>query len=86
MSHFYEDVPGLGNVAISRHAQEKMDRHGITEAVLEDVLWKGYDRPDGNSTWREKSGVRLVIIRPEPFRGAMLVVTAFRIMGQARAR
>lgn len=86
MSHFYEDVPGLGNVAISRHAQEKMEHHGITEAVLEDVLWGGRDRPDGNSTWREKAGVRLVIVRPEPFRGAMLVVTAFRVMPQARVR
>lgn len=86
MGFFYEDAPGLGNVAISRHAQERMRAEGISDRVLVDVLWNGSDRPDGNATWREKSGVRLVIVRPDPFRGAMLVVTAFRIQGQAKVR
>ena len=29
MKHYYENVPGLGNVAVSRHAQSQMLEVGI---------------------------------------------------------
>jgi hypothetical protein len=36
--HFYRDVKGLGNVAVSRHAQANMDRQGISQELFERVL------------------------------------------------
>jgi len=33
--HFYGDVPKLGHVAVSRHAQRQMDEHGIPQAAFE---------------------------------------------------
>jgi hypothetical protein len=85
---YYPAVPGLGNVAVSRHAQEQAEVHGISEEIFQRVLQRGQDRPDGMGTvWREDSGVRLVIIqRPEPFRGAALVKTVYRVERQATAR
>lgn len=86
--YYFTEVPGLGNVAVSRHAQEQADKQGITEAVFWRVLQQGKDRPDGLGTvWREAVGIRLVILRrPEPFRGAMLVTTVYRVQGQATVR
>lgn len=86
MGHYWENVPVFGRVAFSRHAQDRLARDMVTETVIQDVLYHGEDRPDGQATWREKNGVRLVVIKPTPYRGAMLVVTGFRVMGQARVR
>ncbi len=36
--HFYRDVPKLGHVAVSRHAQRQMDEHGISQAAFECAL------------------------------------------------
>ena len=36
--HYYPDVPGLGNVAVSRHAQQRMDEHKISRDVFERAL------------------------------------------------
>jgi hypothetical protein len=82
------DVPGLGNVAVSRHAQERMLQDGISETEFRDVLWHGATVPDGQDVvWREKGGVRIVMLRrPTPFRGAMLATTACRVQAAARAR
>ena len=33
MDHYFPDVPGLGNVALSRHAQERLVSDGISEAT-----------------------------------------------------
>lgn len=57
-----------------------MDEHVV------DTLVKGRDRPDGQATWREHKGIRLVIIRPTPWQGAWLVKTMFRVKRQARLR
>ena len=86
--HFYEDVPRLGHVAVSRHAQERLDEESVSVEAFEDALMKGKDVPDGSDVvWREKNGLRLVILlRPEPFRGARLVKTAFWIRPQERVR
>jgi len=87
MQHFYEDVPGLGNVAVSRHAQERALEQSISDRVFEDVLLTGKDTPEGlGVVWREKRGLRLVILlKPEPFRGAKLVKTVYWVKAQGRA-
>jgi hypothetical protein len=87
MEHYFPNVPGLGNVAVSRHAQERMTQDGISEADFTDVLRHGDTIPDGHDVvWREKGGVRIVILRrPTPFRGAMLATTVYRIQAAARA-
>lgn len=86
MRHYYEDVPVFGRVAFSRHALARLESDVVSETVISDVLYNGVDRPDGQAVWREKNGVRLVVIRPTPYRGAMLVVTGFRVEVQARVR
>jgi hypothetical protein len=82
---YYENVPGIGNVAVSRHAQERAQSEGITEHDFAQTLEKGRTVPDGQAAiWRELNGVRIVIVlRPEPFRGATLATTVFRVQRQA---
>ncbi len=86
-AHYYENVPTLGNVAVSRHALDRIAAQGIGKAAFEEALFTGEMTPEGDAiTWREKNGVRLVIInKPEPFRGAKLVKTVFKIKPQGRA-
>ena len=87
--HFYRGVTGLGHVAVSRHAQDKMDREGISQDLFERVLLnplKPDVQEDLDTIWRERENVRLVIINPTPATGAKLVKTVFRIKPQARAR
>lgn len=88
MKHYWHDVPGLGNVAVSRHAQEKMLEQGVDETRFADCLHKGTDTPDGlEAVWREKNGLRLVILlQPKPFRGAKLVKTAYLVKAQEKAK
>jgi hypothetical protein len=88
MEHYFPNVPGLGNVAVSRHAQDRLREDGIPESAFQDALINGDTIPDGHDViWREKHGIRVVILRkPEPFAGAMLVKTVYRIEGAARAR
>jgi hypothetical protein len=88
MDHYFPDVPGLGNVAVSRHAQERMATDHISEQAFLDALLNGDEVPDGPEVlWRQKEGIRVVILpRPTPFRGAMLVKTVYRIGAQAHAR
>lgn len=87
MKYYYEDVPRLGNIALSRHAQDRAADQSIGDEVVEEVLMNGKDTPDGMDTiWREHNGVRLVIITPTPFRGAKLVKTIYRVQGQAAAK
>src|SRR6187200_2142571 len=87
MKHYYPDVPGIGNVAVSRHAQDRLAGDGISEREFEAVLLRGDSVPEGQDIlWRQKDGIRLVILlKPEPFRGATLVKTAYRIEPQAKA-
>ena len=88
MEHYFADVPGVGNVAVSRHAQERMVRDGISEEDFKDALLRGTTIPDGQEVvWREKDGVRVVILRkPTPFKGATLATTVYRVKAAARAR
>jgi Domain of unknown function (DUF4258) len=87
VEHYFPDVPHLGNVAVSRHAQERMLDDGISEDTFTRALVHGETIPDGQDVvWREKDGVRIVILRsPTPFKGAMLVTTVYRMQGPARA-
>ncbi len=73
-------MPGLGNVAVSRHAQAQIVAHFITPELFERVLLEGKDMPEGPGIiWRELLGVRIIILtNPQPFRGAKLVKTVFR--------
>ena len=87
-THYYTEVPDLGNVAVSRHAQERMDEMKIPEGTFVNTLYnsKSFEEQPG-ILWREGFGIRIVILeRPEPFRGAMLVKTVFRIQEQMKAR
>ena len=87
VEHYFSDVPGLGNVAISRHAQTRMIEDSISEHEFVDVLFNGDTIPDGQEVvWRQKGGVRVVILRrPTPFSGAMLATTMYRVGPAARA-
>ncbi len=86
MEHYFPNVPGLGNVALSRHAQDRMAEDGISQHELKEALLHGMTTPDGQDVvWREKDGVRVVILRkPTPFRGAMLATTIYRIKAAAK--
>jgi hypothetical protein len=87
MKHYYENVPRLGNVVLSRHAQANAESLGISEKMVEEVLLKGRDIPDGMDTvWRERSNIRLVIVYPEPYTGARLVATIYKIRRRESAK
>jgi hypothetical protein len=89
-TYYYTNVKGLGNVAVSRHAQDQADLHEISQELFDRVLLMP-NKPDvlegTEIIWREREGVRIVILtNPRPFRGAKLVKTVFRVQGQAQAR
>jgi len=90
MNHFYRNVTGLGNVAVSRHAQERMEADGISQQAFDRVLFTPVnpDIPDGTDVvWRERDGLRIVILtNPTPDRGAKLIKTVYRVEKQAGAR
>jgi hypothetical protein len=90
MQHYYRNISGIGNVAVSRHAQDKAAEHGISEEMFRHALTKpdGPDIPDGaNVIFRDRGVVRLVIIlKPTPFRGASLVKTVIRKQPQEAAK
>ena len=90
MNHFYRNIEGLGNVALSRHAQRKAEEEGFNDAMVSDALNSptAPDIPDGkNIVFRDRGRLRLVInLRPEPWSGACLVTTIIRIKPQESAR
>jgi hypothetical protein len=65
-----------------------MVQDGISENELKEVLLHGATTPDGQEVvWREKDGVRVVILRkPAPFKGAMLATTIYRVTAAAKAK
>jgi hypothetical protein len=81
MRHYFPSVPGIGNVAVSRHAQERMIRDNISEVDFINVLLKSASTPTKNSVViRESDRIRIVIeLKPEPFSGAALVLTTYRV-------
>lgn len=89
MKHFCRNVPGLGHVAVSRHAQAQKEAAGISQEQFDRALLKPV-RPDvfegQDILWRERDALRIVILaNPQPFRGAKLVKTVFRVQEQARS-
>jgi len=82
---YYTKVPRLGNVAVSRHAQERMESWGVTQGQFERVLRQGSDIPDGFDTiWRAFGGIRaIILLNPTPYVGAKLVKTVYRIQAAA---
>ena len=88
MNHFYRDVAGLGNVAVSRHAQSRAEEEGISQEAFDRVLLSPIapDVPDGlDVVWRERDGIRLVILtNPTPDLGAKLIKTVYRVQAQAK--
>jgi hypothetical protein len=64
-----------------------MVQDGISENELKEVLLRGATTPDGQEVvWREKDGVRVVILRkPTPFKGTMLATTIYRVNAAAKA-
>jgi hypothetical protein len=87
MTHYFPNVPDLGNVAVSRHAQERMKEESISEDAFRTALYDGDTIQEGTDIlWREHNGVRVVVLRrPVPFKGAMLVKTVYRVGAAARA-
>jgi hypothetical protein len=89
-THFYRDVPNLGHVAVSRHAQKRMDDDGISQEAFERALLTPAkpDVKEGTDiVWRERDGIRIVILEyPTPPTCAKLVKIVFRIKAQERAR
>jgi Domain of unknown function (DUF4258) len=86
--YYYQAVPGLGNVAVSRHAQQRMDEHKISQAMFERALFTPTKEVEEGPEilWRERDNIRIVIVqRPKPFRGARLVKTVMKVGAQARA-
>jgi len=88
-THFYRDVKGLGNVAVSRHAQVQTEAAGITQETFDKALLDP-SRPDVpdelDILWRERDGLRIVILtNPSPNIGAKLVKTVYRVEKQASA-
>ena len=90
MAHFYRNVPKLGHVAVSRHAQRRMEEDHISQELFERALFtpvKPDIREGADILWRERDGIRIVILEnPTPPAGAKLVKTVYRIEAQTRAR
>ena len=88
MTYFYDDIPRLGNVVLTRHAQDKAHQEGITEEEIERALVNGQDTPDGmNIIWRQFRNLRLVIIlKPTPDLGSKVVKTLYRVKPNWAAR
>ena len=90
MTYFYRNVPKLGNVAVSRHAQKRMEEDQIPQEAFERVLLtpvKQDIRDGADILWRERDGIRIVILEnPVPPTGAKLVKTVYRIQAQAKAK
>jgi hypothetical protein len=61
VNHYYPNVPGLGNVAVSRHALARMEEWGVTQEQFTDVLHHPTKADVGEGpgiVWRERNGVR----------------------------
>ncbi len=82
MKHFYRDIPGIGNLALSR---DLITEEQVERALLHPTEADYHDGP--NHLVREGNGVRLIIVvRPTPFKGASLVKTMMRVQPQAKVK
>ncbi len=71
MTHFYRNVPKLGHVAVSRHAQKRMEEDNISQEAFERVLLAPVkpDVRDGTDIlWRQRDGIRIVILEKTQLR------------------
>lgn len=84
MRHEFGVAKGLGNVVMSKHALERAESQHISCELIEEVLARGIDVPDGFDTvWREWKNVRLVIAVPDELDADYVVKTAFHVKAQA---
>ena len=90
MNHFYRDVPGLGNVAVARHAQNRMAQEGVPPDAFERALLHPTkpDVADGMDVlWREREGLRIVILtNPTPNREVQSSLRRFTGSSSKRRR
>jgi len=88
MDIFAEEIPGVGDVELSRHAVNRVTADKIPENVFWEVLMRGeviHEGPD--IVWKTGKGIRIVILmRPSPYRGRALVKTAFKLKPSERVR
>jgi hypothetical protein len=82
MRSHYENVPGLGRVNVSNHAQQRMIDHNISEAEFQRALMEPIqpDVPDGHNIvrrWRNAVGL-VILLHPEPDLGIKLITTIYR--------
>ena len=86
--HLFNNVPNLGRVAVSYHAQERAFKDGISEEMFKDALYNGTRIPDGvDSLFIDKGMIRIVVVlRPKPFRGAKLAVSVFKKQPEKKTR
>jgi hypothetical protein len=84
MGHYYKNVPGLGSVAVSRHAQYNIRQQQIPESNFIKVLFESKSLEEGfEVVRREGFGIRIIILlNPTPFKGAKLVKSVFSIKPQ----
>ena len=90
MDIYMEEVPGVGDIEISRHAQDRIGPGPgqIPESVFWQVLTRGEEIREGaDIVWKTGKGIRIVILlRPIPYRGRALVNTAFKLKPPERIR
>ena len=87
MKHFYRNVPHLGHVALSRHAQTRAKEEHIRDEDVAKVLAQGTDVPDGpRVVFREHCGIRLAIVVPSESHGARVVTTVYRVHAPAKVK
>jgi hypothetical protein len=88
MQHYYENVPGLGNVALSRHAQLRAEEIGISDTIVRRALFEPSlkDVKEGSEIlWRQWQNVRLIIVlNPKPPSGAKLIKTIIQVQPPKR--
>jgi hypothetical protein len=87
MEYIYYDVPGLGDVEVSIHAEERRIEENISPQQFLHVLRNPVqpDIPsDHHIILRERNGIRLVIFTNTDD-GVMLVKTMYRIHARRRA-
>jgi len=84
---YFPNVDRLGNVAVTRHAQDKLKTDNISVSVFKNVLFTGNVLDEGfDVKWIEGKGIRIVVIKPTPFAGALLVKTVYKIKPQENSK
>ena len=79
--YYYSNIPHLGNIAVSRHAQSRLDEYKISQSIFEDILYNGKETKEGfNILHKDSHGIRLIIIlNPDPPTGAKLISTIIKL-------